>query len=53
MHRFKISSSALCMPDFDGKELLECIKTLVKLDERWIPSQRGFGLYIRPFHIAT
>ena len=41
------------MPDFDGKELLECIKELVRLDEQWIPTTRGFGLYIRPFHIST
>ena len=52
MHRFKKSSYSLCLPDFDGNELLKCIKELVKLDERWIPSQRGFGLYIRPFHIS-
>ena len=25
----------------------------MRLDEKWIPSKRGFGLYVRPFHIAT
>lgn len=52
MYRLKNTSKALCLPDFDGRELLSCIKELVKLDERWIPAERGFSLYIRPTHIS-
>ena len=28
---------------------VEAIKTLVKVDEDWIPSAEGTSLYIRPF----
>jgi len=38
---------------FDGDELLECIKELVRVDERWVPDQEGYSLYIRPTVIAT
>lgn len=38
---------------FDGDELLECIKELVRVDERWVPDQEGFSLYLRPTVIAT
>ena len=53
MHRLKITSKALCLPDFDGQEFLDCIKELVKVEKEWVPIGRGFGLYIRPLHIAT
>ena len=53
MNRFLHSSKRLGLPAFDKKELLECIKQLVKLDNRWIPTERGYSLYIRPTHIAT
>lgn len=39
--------------DFDREELTECIKELVRLDEKWIPSGEGYSLYIRPTAIAT
>jgi branched-chain amino acid aminotransferase len=52
MYRFKETTKALCLPDFDGNELLKCIEKLVKLDHRWIPTERGYALYIRPAHIS-
>lgn len=52
MLRLKNTTKALCLPDFDGNEFLNCIKQLVKLDQRWIPAKRGFSLYIRPTHIS-
>ena len=39
--------------DFDGNELIECIKELVKTDAKWIPEGKGYSLYIRPTVIAT
>ncbi|CAI2166698.1 17441_t:CDS:2 [Funneliformis geosporum] len=48
MKRFKKSAARITLPDFNGDELLECLKKLVRLDERWIPAERGFSLYIRP-----
>lgn len=38
---------------FDPAELLECIKELIRVDERWVPDQEGYSLYIRPTAIAT
>lgn len=32
---------------------MECLKELIRVEERWIPSERGFSLYIRPTFIAT
>ena len=65
MSRFLKSCKRLMLPEFDKKELLECIKKFVKEDERWIPSERGianhldillilgYSLYLRPTAIAT
>mmetsp|Transcript_14909 Transcript_14909/g.21274 ORF Transcript_14909/g.21274 Transcript_14909/m.21274 type:complete len:390 (+) Transcript_14909:166-1335(+) len=39
--------------DFDQKELLECIKELVRVDKEWIPHGEGYSLYIRPTMIGT
>jgi len=44
MYRLKKSCSRVALPDFDGKELLECIKQLVKLEESWVPPKQGFSL---------
>ncbi|CAG8636967.1 12388_t:CDS:2, partial [Racocetra fulgida] len=30
-----------------------CLKTLIRLEERWVPAERGFSLYIRPTLIGT
>lgn len=53
MKRLHDSTTRLAMPGFDQEELLECIKQLVRQDERWIPQKDGFSLYIRPTMIAT
>jgi branched-chain amino acid aminotransferase len=53
MNRFLRSCKRLMLPTFEKEELLQCIKSLVKHDERWIPSERGYSLYIRPTAIAT
>lgn len=39
--------------DFDQKELLECIKELIRVDKEWIPHGEGYSLYIRPTMIGT
>ncbi|KAJ3317513.1 branched-chain-amino-acid aminotransferase [Boothiomyces sp. JEL0866] len=53
MTRFLRSCERLKLPSFDKNELLKCIKEFVKTDARWIPSERGYSLYIRPTAIAT
>ncbi|TPX31968.1 branched-chain-amino-acid transaminase [Synchytrium microbalum] len=53
MDRLWLSCDRLCLPTFDKKEVLECIKKLVIVDQKWIPGERGYSLYIRPTAIAT
>lgn len=53
MNRMNQSANALCMPMFDSGEFLSCIKELVRLDENWIPRQKGYSLYVRPTIIST
>lgn len=47
------SNKRLCIPEIDEDIFLEAVKTLVKVDEDWIPTKKGSSLYIRPFVIAT
>jgi len=53
MHRFYQSAERLALPTFDKIELLECLKKLVLIDKDWIPSSKGYSLYIRPTLIST
>ena len=50
MKRLQSSMDRLQMQgeSFDPDELLECIKELVRIDERWVPERDGYSLYIRP-----
>lgn len=50
--RLQRSSKRISLPDFDGEELLHCLKEYVKLEERWIPTISEFSLYLRPLHIS-
>jgi branched-chain amino acid aminotransferase len=38
---------------FDEDQYLECLKNLLLLDKAWIPSGRGYSLYIRPTAVST
>lgn len=38
---------------FNGEELIKLIKTLVKVEDRFIPRARGYSLYLRPTLIGT
>lgn len=53
MARMNTSAERLAFPAFDGAELIKLIKTLVKLDSDWIPTEPGYSLYIRPTMIGT
>lgn len=43
----------ICIPEIDPEDFLNGIKTLVRIEESWIPRREGTSLYIRPFVIAT
>jgi branched-chain amino acid aminotransferase len=51
--RLNISAERMCMPSIDVDFVLKALKTLVKLDQDWIPTKRGTSLYVRPFMFAT
>ena len=53
VNRFYKSCKRLTLPTFEREELLECIKELVRVDQDWIPKERGYSLYLRPTAIAT
>lgn len=53
MKRLRLSAATVGLPDFDPEELLKCIEKLMIADESWIPTEKGFSLYIRPTFIGT
>lgn len=53
MERLNRSNDRLCIPPIDEAFAVEAIKTLVRVDEDWIPHAEGTSLYIRPFIFAT
>ena len=53
MSRMNISNERICIPQLDEGFCVEALKTLVSLDQDWIPEAEGTSLYVRPFIIAT
>ena len=53
IERANNSNRRLMIPEIPGNLFLDAIKTLVKVEEDWIPTAEGTSLYIRPFVIAT
>lgn len=53
MSRLNRSAKRISLPSFDGNELTECIKELLRTDARWIPNERGYSYYLRPTLIGT
>lgn len=52
-NRMNISNERMCMPKIPSTQLLEALKTMLKIDKTWIPEKEGTSLYIRPFVFAT
>ena len=53
MERLNFSASRLCLPAFNGEELLKCIEALLKVDKEWIPRKKGYAMYLRPLIFST
>jgi len=51
--RVNISNERMVIPQVDPDFCMYALKTLLKLEEDWIPTAEGTSLYIRPFIIAT
>ena len=47
--RLNNSAKMLCIPEFDEGLLIEGMTELVKLDNKFIPKEKGESLYLRPF----
>ncbi len=53
IERANNSNRRLMIPEIPQDLFLDAMKTLVKVEEDWIPTAEGTSLYIRPFVIAT
>ncbi|KAI0862107.1 aminotransferase [Xylaria cubensis] len=53
LERMNKSCARMSLPSFDEESVAELLKKFVKLEERFIPSERGFSLYVRPNMIGT
>lgn len=54
-HAARVNKSGhyLCIPPIDEAMIVDSIRTLVEVDQNWVPSTPGTSLYIRPTVIAT
>ncbi len=51
--RMNASLERMCMPEIPLEDFITAEKELLKVEQRWVPSQRGCALYMRPNVIAT
>jgi branched-chain amino acid aminotransferase len=52
INRFNNSGVKLCIPHIPEEDFLQALKTLVEVDQDWVPAEPDTSLYIRPFAIA-
>lgn len=53
IERANHTNERICIPTIDPEDFMEAIRSIVRMDEAWIPTKEGTSLYIRPFIIAT
>ena len=53
MVRLNRSAARIALPNFDSDALMQLIAKFVRVEERFIPTQRGCSLYLRPTLIGT
>ena len=51
--RMQRSNERLCMPYLSVEDFIQAVKTLVKVEEDWVPSEPDTSLYIRPYMFST
>jgi branched-chain amino acid aminotransferase len=51
--RMNRSAKGMCIPKIDVDFVMDALKQLIRLEEKWIPETLGTSLYIRPTIIAT
>ena len=52
-NRLNVSAKRMAIPELPQEYFMEGLKTLLKLDEKWIPQAPGSAMYIRPFIFAS
>ena len=53
INRMNRSGERLCIPHIPEDMFMNALKTLITVEQDWVPSEDGTSLYIRPFVIAT
>ena len=53
INRMNRSGERLCIPHIPEDVFMNALKTLINVEQDWVPSEEGTSLYIRPFVIAT
>lgn len=53
MARMNRSAKRAALPQFDGEELMKCIDKLLLVEDKFVPSDPGYSLYLRPTLIGT
>ncbi|SER13377.1 branched-chain amino acid aminotransferase [Pedobacter rhizosphaerae] len=51
--RFNKSAARMSMPSIPEDIFMQGLATLIQADEKWVPSQEDYALYIRPVMFAT
>ena len=51
--RMNNSAERMVIPKINEEDMLYALKTLVKMEQDWVPHTEGASLYIRPFIIAV
>lgn len=51
--RTNATNDRLCIPHLPEEDFVQAVKAIVKMDEDWVPTEKGTSLYVRPFIIAT
>jgi branched-chain amino acid aminotransferase len=51
--RMNHSAERLCIPQFDENDFVEAACRIVKMEQAWIPKERGQSLYLRPLSYGS
>lgn len=51
--RMKVGAGRLCLPSVEPTFLSTAIRSLIEIEERWVPAAEGSAMYVRPTIIAT
>ncbi|WP_276167680.1 branched-chain amino acid aminotransferase [Zobellia alginiliquefaciens] len=51
--RFNISAKRMSIPEIPEEFFMEGLKTLLEVEDKWIPQTEGSSMYIRPFMFAS